>query len=190
MAAAAERFNVGVSTVFLWCKTPEKVKAEKPGPKVCSKLGLDRLRAMLAARPTAYQAELAYLLGVSQPTVWLGRKRLKLTRKKTTTYREKDDSCRSLFVEHLKAIPAETIVYVDESALDEAIQREYGYALKGQRLPGEVSGKRFVERHSIIAGLLAGAPWGFNGYCDTEVVLTWVKHVLVPELKPGLTVVI
>lgn len=80
--AAAERINVGLSTVFLWCKTPEKLKAEKPGPKGCSKLDLDRLRAMLSARPTAYQAELAYLLGVSQPTVWLGIKRLKLTRKK------------------------------------------------------------------------------------------------------------
>ena len=41
-------------------------------------------------------------------------------------------------------MPAEAMVYVDESALEQAIQREYGYALKGQRLPGEVSGKRFV----------------------------------------------
>ena len=48
--AAAERLNVGLSTVFLWCKTPEKLKAEKPGPKGCSKLDLDRLRAMLPAR--------------------------------------------------------------------------------------------------------------------------------------------
>ena len=57
----------------------------------------------------------------------------------------------------------------------------------------EVSGKRFTERHRVISGLCAGeaiAPWVFNGHCDTEVVLTWVKHVLVPELKPGLTVVI
>ena len=71
--------------------------------------------------------------------------------------------------------------------MDEAVQREYGYALAG-----EVSSKRFVERHSVIAGLSGGkalAPWGFNGYCDTEVVLTWVKPVMAPELKPGLSVV-
>ena len=48
--AAAERFNVGLSTMFLWCQTPEKVRAEKPGPKGCSKLDLDQLRAMLSAR--------------------------------------------------------------------------------------------------------------------------------------------
>ena len=92
----------------------------------------------------------------------------------------------------IERIPAESIVYVDESGLDEAIQREYGYAPKGKRLAGEVSGKGFVERHSIIAGLLNGqaiAPWVFNGYCDTDVVLTWVQNVLVPELKPGLTIV-
>ena len=29
---AAERYGVGVSTVYLWCKTPKKVRAEKPGP--------------------------------------------------------------------------------------------------------------------------------------------------------------
>ena len=41
--AAAERFNAGFSTVYLWCKTPEKVRAEKPRPKGCSKLNLARL---------------------------------------------------------------------------------------------------------------------------------------------------
>jgi transposase len=29
----------------------------------------------------------------------------------------------------------------------------------------------------------------FKGYCDTEVVLAWVKEVLVPELKVGQIVV-
>ena len=43
--AAAERFNVGFSTVDLWCKMPEKVRAEKPGPKGCSQLNLARLTA-------------------------------------------------------------------------------------------------------------------------------------------------
>ena len=29
----------------------------------------------------------------------------------------------------------------------------------------------------------------FTGYCDTNVVLTWVKHWLIPELEPGDTVI-
>ena len=30
---AAAHEAVGVSTVYLWCQTPEKVTADKPGPK-------------------------------------------------------------------------------------------------------------------------------------------------------------
>ena len=70
-------------------------------------------------------------------------------------YREKDDYCRISFLEQLKQIPEETLVYVDESALDKAIQREYGYALKGQRLPGEVSGKQDA---ALLLGYLLETP--------------------------------
>ena len=30
----------------------------------------------------------------------------------------------------------------------------------------------------------------FKGYCDTDVVLTWVKEWLIPVLKPGDTVIL
>ena len=79
---AAEHYQVGVSTVYLWCKTPEKVKANKPGPKGCSKLNLDHLAAMIEQRPTAYQGELSIPLGISRRTVGRGLGKLKLTRKK------------------------------------------------------------------------------------------------------------
>ena len=107
-------------------------------------------------------------------------------------YREKDDNCRNVFLKQIETLAIETMVYIDERGLDQAMPREYGYAPRGKRLAGDVSGKRFTERHSIIAGLCAGeaiAPWVFNGYCDTEVVLTGVKPVWVPELKPGMTLV-
>jgi hypothetical protein len=86
------------------------------------------------------------------------------------------------------------LLYVDETGLDEGLSRAYGYGFRGQRVmgEGEKSGKRFVRRSSIIARLCLGkpmAPWVYEGYCDTEVVLTWVRHVLVPDWKPGMTVV-
>jgi transposase len=40
----------------------------------------------------------------------------------------------------------------------------------------------------LIAGLKEGqsvAPMEFKGYCNTEVVLSWVKNMLIPDLKPG-----
>ena len=62
----------------------EKVQADKPGPKGCSKLDLDGLAILIEERPTAYQEELAVPLGVSRVTLCRGLKRLKITRKKTT----------------------------------------------------------------------------------------------------------
>jgi transposase len=81
-AEAAERFGVSRAISFLWCKTPEKVSASKPGPKGCWKLNLERLKQRLEERPTAYQYELAVVLGVSQRCVGRGLKRLRLTRKR------------------------------------------------------------------------------------------------------------
>ena len=70
---------------------------------------------------------------------------------------------------------------------DTPLIREYAYSPKGQRIPGEHTGKRFA-RTSLIAGLKAGkpvAPMEFKGYCNTDVVLTWVKEMLIPALQPG-----
>ena len=54
---------------------------------------------------------------------------------------------------------------------------------KGERLLGERTGKRFA-RTSLIAGLKLNkslAPMDFKGYCDTDVVLTWATHWLIPK---------
>lgn len=80
---------------------------------------------------------------------------------------------------------------MDECGLEEKIQRDYGRSQKGVRLVSDVAGKRSI-RTSIIAGLCNGkpmAPFHFQGYCNTEVILTWVKKILLPELKPGMTVI-
>lgn len=83
------------------------------------------------------------------------------------------------------------MVYIDECGLDETIRREYARSPKGQRVAGEVTGKK-TERLSIIAGLVVGkpvAPLYFSGYCDTLVVLAWVEHELLPKLRPGMVLV-
>jgi transposase len=79
---AAEWFGVSRRVVFLWCKTPEKLRASKPGPKRCWKLNLLTLKQKVQERPTAYQSELAGVLGVSRWCVGMGLKKLGVTRKK------------------------------------------------------------------------------------------------------------
>jgi hypothetical protein len=47
------------------------------------------------------------------------------------------------------------LVYIDESGIDKFVSREYGWATKGQKVYGEVSGKRYA-RESFIAGSING----------------------------------
>jgi transposase len=80
---------------------------------------------------------------------------------------------------------------VDECGLEENIRREYARSPKGEKVVCDVAGKR-CRRTSIIAGLQGGrpiAPLYFQGYCDTEVVLSWMESVLVPELQAGMVVI-
>lgn len=80
---------------------------------------------------------------------------------------------------------------MDECGLDESIYREYARAPIGEKVVADISGNRST-RTSIIAGLNQWKPlasWHFSGYCNTEVILTWVKNELIPALKVGMTVV-
>jgi transposase len=82
-------------------------------------------------------------------------------------------------------------VYVDECGLDESIHREYARSLIGRKVLDDISGNR-AARTSIIAGFNQQntlAPWHFQGYCNTDVILKCVKNELIPLLKTGMTVV-
>ena len=107
--------------------------------------------------------------------------------KKTFRYQENDDKCCSYYLKRLESIPVAKGVYVDETGFNEPLIREYAYGKRGEGLLG----KRFA-RKSLIAGLKLNkslAPMAFKGDCDTEVVLTRVKHWLIPEREPGDTVI-
>lgn len=65
--------------------------------------------------------------------------------------------------------------------------RDYARSFRGEKIIGEISGKRFA-RESFISALYEGkflAPMCFQGTCNTELFNTWLKKVLIPELKPG-----
>ena len=75
--------------------------------------------------------------------------------------------------------------------MEEGIRREYARSLKGEKIMCDITGKKY-SRTSIIAGLNKGmpiAPFYFQGYCDTEVVMNWMQKVLIPELQPGMIVI-
>lgn len=85
-----------------------------------------------------------------------------------------------------------SLVYLDESGVEETLQRPYARAPRGTKITGEVSGAH-THRISLIAALHESrllAPMRFEGYCDTLVFNAWVEQVLLPELRPGQTVLL
>lgn len=102
-------------------------------------------------------------------------------------YLERDEEARQRFLEELEKIPLENRVYMDESGVDETLQRQYGRAFRGKEVSGEIPGKK-ANRISIIAALNQRqviAPFRFEGYCDQDVVNEWAEECLVPCLQPG-----
>lgn len=92
----------------------------------------------------------------------------------------------------IKDIPLNDLVYLDESGVNENLQREYGWSPRGEKVHGEVSGKA-RKRLSMIAALNAKdmkAPFFFEGYTDTGVFNGWITDCLIPELKIGQTVIL
>lgn len=64
-----------------------------------------------------------------------------------------------------------TPVYIDESGIDKFISREYAWGARGDKIIGEISGKRYA-RESFIAGELQNkilAPLCYTGTCDSTL---------------------
>ena len=74
--------------------------------------------------------------------------------------------------------------YIDESGFDEYYAREYGYAPRGEKVIGIVSGRHFA-RTSVVAaknGNRIIAPMAFDGSMDGDLFEGWLEQVLIPAL--------
>ena len=63
----------------------------------------------------------------------------------------------------------EKIAYVDETGIDTYLYREYGYSLKGQKIVGRVSGRKY-KRVDIVAAQMDKkiiAPLQYDGTMDS-----------------------
>ena len=72
--------------------------------------------------------------------------------------------------EIMKNIPAEKVVYIDESGIEERIAKDRGWGIKGQKIAAKKSGK-YYERSNIIAGYVNKkiiAPLVFYSSCNAN----------------------
>lgn len=77
------------------------------------------------------------------------------------------------------------IVYFDESGFAAQSYRPHGWALRGQKVFGSVSGNNRKATNLIMAQRTGEwlAPMLFTGSCHTETVNQWLEKMLLPELK-------
>src|SRR5512143_1921289 len=78
-----------------------------------------------------------------------------------------------------------TLVYIDESGFEPAVARRYGYAAKGKRVYGMVSGRR-RPRTSLLAARVGAnleEPFLLEGSCNAEVFTGWLQRQLCPWLN-------
>lgn len=112
--------------------------------------------------------------------------------KKSQNYIERNEEKRAVFINEVRELDESRIVYVDESGMDDNEFYKHAYCKIGERFyssnPGYSS-----KRLSMIAGLNnneIGSPFIFDGYCNTAIFETYIEKVLVPNLSPGMIVII
>ena len=88
-------------------------------------------RAFVEANPDKTQKEMAQLWpeDISNRTISRALKKIGFTRKKKSYgYKQRDEAKRAAFIEHLKQVKRENIVYADESGMDSRDSYDYGYS--------------------------------------------------------------
>lgn len=94
---------------------------------------------------------------------------------------------RSFFKSHGK----DNIVYFDESGFEKHSYRPHGWAVRGKKVYGDVSGNNRKDVNLIMAqrGREWLAPVVFKGSCNTKLVNTWIEDFLLKELdRPSVIV--
>jgi transposase len=114
--------------------------------------------------------------------------------KNTIQYTERDETKREQFIAEIEALPADSeLYYIDESGFDEYYCREYGYAPRGEKVIGKISGRHFARTSVVSAqnGREMIAPFAFDGHMDGDLFEGWLEHLLIPALpNPSKTVLI
>jgi putative transposase len=109
--------------------------------------------------------------------------------KKTTKYSERIPTKRIEYLGNLRRLAlkygTQNIVYFDESGFEAESYRPHGWAIRGTKIFGDISGNNRKKTNLIMAqrGKEWLAPMLFEGSCETATVNYWLESMLLPELK-------
>jgi transposase len=104
---------------------------------------------------------------------------------------EQDLEQRGTWRDAMATVPADRLVFVDESGATIMLTPAYGRAPRGQRCLGRVPRNWGLRTTLLAAMTLDGITASFlvDGATDRLVFDTYVERVLVPTLRPGQVVV-
>lgn len=114
-----------------------------------------------------------------------------ILKKKTFGYKEQNENDRETFKAEIATKNLATLVYLDESGLNDNEVYEKAWGPKGPRIYGRKPGGKKM-RHSMISGLQNNkiiAPFMFEGSCSRPVFEIYLQKVLLPVLAPGSTII-
>jgi transposase len=101
-------------------------------------------------------------------------------------------AARETFRAEIAAVSAADLVFLDESGVTTTLVRRYARAAGGARAVGHVPAGHWTQL--TILGALSltglGACMTVNAPTDTDVFTAYVRHLLVPTLRPGQVVVL
>jgi len=193
--SASQVFKVHYNTVKAWVtnykNTGEYAALPKARPK-CGKIDEEELRQEISTSPDSFQDELACHFGVSQSTISRTLAKLGLTRKKkTTTYLEASEEPQQEFVNSIKAVTHDTLVYLDECGIPQNLYREYGWGPRGEQVLGKRTGKREKKLNlvAVYSSHQLTAPFLYEGTMNATLFNTYLTQYLLPVLTPGQIVV-
>ncbi|SPR13884.1 IS630 family transposase [Orientia tsutsugamushi] len=98
---------------------------------------------------------------------------------------------RNKFIEKIKQISKENLVFIDELGMEDNACSEYGWSIKGTRCYGNKA-YQHKAKGSMIARPCNNkiiAPVIFEGNCNKEIFTTYVETILIKELHHGQIVI-
>lgn len=86
---------------------------------------------------------------------------------------------------------AHNVVYFDESGFTAQCHRPHGWAKRGEKVHGRISGNNRKRTNLIMAqrGNEWIAPMLFESSCTHHTIAAWMREVLMPELRPNSLVI-
>ena len=131
--------------------------------------------------PTSKKSQ---VFGCHPSSVLQRLRKLRLRKKKSTFYKEQDPKQVEAYLEKIKDIPKEKLVYIDETGLQTQMYRQYARSKRGKRVNIRISGKRHA-RIGLVAALCEDAllaPHTYSGTMKASVFEDWFEEDLLKTL--------